>query len=92
VADEARESNGDGFVLLTRAANGVDAALLAAQLDEGGVPVQTVGGMAAIGFGDLPTDALLVEVWVPSSHLEDARIIFAEFEKRRREPDEAPGS
>ena len=88
--NETLEPTEDRFVLLTRAANGMDAALLAAQLDEGDVPVQTVGGMAAIGFGDLPSDALLVEVWVPESRLEDGRRIFAEFERRRREGDESP--
>ena len=90
MGDEADQPPDDRFVLLLRAANGVDAAILAAQLEEEGVPVQTVGGMAAVGLGELPTDALLVEVWIPESRLEDGRRVFAEFERRRRGGDGSP--
>lgn len=50
--------------MLFRAKDAIDAALVQAMLEGEGVRAWTVGGGAAIGFGELPADSLMIEVYV----------------------------
>jgi hypothetical protein len=59
-------------VLLYRAASQIEASLLEAMLTESGIGAWTVGGQAAIGFGELGADAQCVDIRVPASQHAEA--------------------
>lgn len=71
-----------------RAPSAIDGALLVEALEAEGIPAKTVGGQANLAFGELPADALLVEVWVDEEHVARARQIIASA--RRDESNRAP--
>ena len=71
-------------VLLYRARDFIEASLLVAMLEEEGVRAWTGGGHAAIGFGELGADALLVDVRVPRAEHARARELVEEFFAPRR--------
>ncbi len=69
-------------VLLYRAADPIEAALLEAMLVESGVPAWTVGGQAAIGFGELGADAQCVDIRVPTAnHAEALELLDKHYAK-----------
>jgi hypothetical protein len=76
----------DSSTLVYRAQDATEAALLRQALESAGVPATLAGGMASIGFGDLPADALRVDVWVPAVEVERARVVLRRWmdEARRR--------
>ncbi len=71
-------------VLLYRARDFIEASLLVAMLEEEGISAWTGGGHAAIGFGELGADALLVDVRVPRAEHARARELVEEFFAPRR--------
>ena len=71
-------------VLLYRARDFIEASLLVAMLEEEGVPAWTGGGQAAVGFGELGADALLVDVRVSREDHARARELVEEFFIPRR--------
>lgn len=59
-------------VMLYRARDAVEAALLAQRLEAQGIAATCAGGEAAIGFGALPADAIQVELWVDAAVAQEA--------------------
>ena len=52
-------------------------------LESEGIPVQLAGGTSAGAFGELPRDALNVDVLVPAERAEEARIVHARVNAQR---------
>lgn len=71
--------------LLYRAPNRRTAAFLGHRLTQAGIRFVEVGSEASIGLGDLPTDALEVEVFVSADDATRAVEILAEFEREHRD-------
>jgi hypothetical protein len=71
-------------VLLYRARDFIEASLLVAMLEEEGIPAWTGGGQAAVGFGELGADALLVDVRIPREEHARALGLVEEFFAPRR--------
>jgi hypothetical protein len=67
-----------------RAGDSMEAALVRAELESEGIAVQLVGGMSAGGFGELPRDALNVDVLVPAERVQEAREVHARVVARAR--------
>ena len=72
-------------VIVCRAGDAIEAALLRGELENEGVTVFQAGGQGSLAFGEAPRDALTVDLYVPAHQLEQARRIIA----RHLEP---PGS
>lgn len=70
-------------VLVYRAKDERDAALMVQQLEAEGIEVSTVGGAASYGFGELPSDAFEVELWVERAREDQARARLAAFDRER---------
>lgn len=66
-------------VLLYRAQDQIEASLLESMLEESGIPVVLVGGQAAIGFGGLGSDALIVDVRVAEENHEAASALVESY-------------
>ena len=63
----------DEFVLLVRAPDLIEAAALKCALESEGIEVVQSGGQSSFGFGDLPRDALTVDLYVRAGQVEEAR-------------------
>jgi len=80
----------DTHVLVYRAKDERDAALMVQQLEAEGLAVSTVGGAASYGFGELPSDAFEVELWVERAFEARARARLAAFDRERTASPRAP--
>jgi hypothetical protein len=69
----------EDLVLLYRAPDAEEAALLVSVLDAHHVPARTVGGSARWGFGELGMDALRVEIWVPTEVAASGRSVIERY-------------
>lgn len=78
-------------VLLYRARDQVEASLLVAMIEASGVRAWTVGGQAAIGFGELGADALLVDVRVEeANHARALELVDQYFTRTSKSAQAAP--
>jgi len=70
-----------------------EGALIASRLEAHGIKAEIRGQTASIGFGDLPSAVLAVEVWVPKDRLEDALAVVKDHleERRAGDTDQADG-
>jgi len=67
-------------VLLYRAMDPIEGALLEAMLDESGVPAMIVGGGWSAAFGDLPADSLLVDIRInEADHAKGIELVHQYF-------------
>ncbi len=55
------------MILAYRAKDAAEAALLTLALEAAGIRTVKAGGQASLAFGDLPSDAMLVDIWVPKA-------------------------
>jgi len=58
--------------------------MLVQALEEQGVAATSTGGFAAVGFGELPADARMVDIFVAKSDLERGRQILLEHQAKVR--------
>ena len=63
--------------LFLRAPNSIEGHLLKGALEQEEIPVILAGGQAAVGLGELQTDALCADLYVPADYLERAREVYA---------------
>ena len=71
-------------VLLYRASDALEAAMILNALDSAGIPYTSTEAQAAIALGEVPTDALQVDILVPSSFAANGRTVIEELQARRR--------
>lgn len=71
--------------LLYRAVDSMEASMLVQALEEQGVPATATGGFAAVGFGELPADARMVDIFVARENLERGRQILVEHQAKALE-------
>lgn len=76
--------------LLYRARDAREGALLQAMLGENNIDAWVSGGQAALGFGELGADALLVDVRVGQDDAEEARRLVEGFWKDDQRADQGP--
>ena len=79
-------------ILLYRAADATEGALIVQVLEENRIPTSHTDGIATIGFGELPADARQIDIWVPKEHAERARELIEahhELSDPEREPEAA---
>ena len=67
------------MTLLYRSRDAMEASLLKGKLESCGIRVELSGGQGAIGFGELPADALRIDVWVPASRAAEAAQALTAF-------------
>lgn len=72
---------------LTCATDRLKAETLIALLQAEGVEVSRAGGEAALGLGELPADALWVDLYVPTAQLEQARALLLAADTAAEGPD-----
>ena len=77
------------MILLYRAPNDREAALLVQALDARGIASQTAGGSAAGAFGELGMESLQVDIHVDEADLERARNVIEREQARAREERES---
>jgi len=70
--------------MVYNALNSLDASIRVQQLEVHGISTYTVGGSAAVGFGEVPApEALEVQIWVENEKLAEATGLMTEFDKER---------
>lgn len=90
-ADESHDHQ-SRMKLLYTSRDSMEASLLEAMLEGAGIAVRLSGGNAAMGFGELPSDALQVEIWVPATELEQgARLLEAHWKSRKESSGKGSG-
>lgn len=77
---------GSRMILAYRAPNAISAAMLVEALRVAGVPAMTTGDGSDIGFGDLPADSLMIDIYVPESQKSEARAAIEEAQTRDENP------
>lgn len=70
-------------ILIYRARDSIEGALLKAMLEEHDIEAWTSGGQSAIGFGELGSDALLVDIRIRARHALEARRLIGAFWRDR---------
>ncbi len=70
--------------LLYRAVDSIEASMLVQALEEQGVAAKSTGGFAAVGFGELPADARMVDIFVAEADLERGRTILVDHQAKAR--------
>ncbi|MFT4540956.1 MAG: hypothetical protein ACI841_002215 [Planctomycetota bacterium] len=66
--------------LLYRAADAHEAALIVQVLEANQIPTYHTNGMATIAFGELPSDARQVDIYVADEHMEHGRKLIEEHQ------------
>ena len=84
------EDHDDPHVLLYRAPDATEAAMLVHTLKAEGIAAKSVGGAMQWTWGETGAEALMVEVWVPSNRLEDGRRSIERYYAERRNQADAP--
>jgi hypothetical protein len=74
------------MILAYRAPDAVAAAMLVEALRVAGVPAVTTGGTSDVGFGELPADSLMIDIYVPQSMTTEARAAIVQAQERVENP------
>lgn len=70
--------------MVYNALTSLDASIRVQQLEVHGIPTYTVGGTAAVGFGEVPApEAFEVQIWVENEQAAEATRLMTEFDKER---------
>lgn len=72
------------MILGYRAPSANAAAMLTQALEAAGIRTVQVGGQASGAFGELPADALQVELWIPKDQAQLARTTIEGIQSRER--------
>ena len=72
------------MILAYRARSQNEAAMLVQALEAAGVKTVQAGGQASIALGELPADALHVELWIPEDKIDLARTTIQGIQSKER--------
>ncbi len=72
------------MILAYRASSQNEAAMLAQALEAAGVETLRAGGQSSLAFGELPPDALLVDLFVPKDQADLARATIEGIQSKER--------
>jgi len=72
------------MILAYRASSANEAAMLTQALEAAGIPTVQSGGQASLALGELPSTALLVDLWIPKDLAELARTTIEGIQSRER--------
>ena len=67
-------------ILLYRAVDPNEGALIVQVLDADQIPNSHTNGMSTIGFGELPADARQIDIWIPREHAARARKLIEDYQ------------
>ncbi|HJP37577.1 MAG TPA: DUF2007 domain-containing protein [Gammaproteobacteria bacterium] len=70
----------DGFVLIYRAANALEAHVIRGLLGQHNIQVHLFGEGLSSGFGELPAEVIEVEIHVPTGYRQLAGQLISEYE------------
>ena len=73
------------MILAYRASSQNEAAMLAQALEAAGIETLRAGGQSSIGFGELPPDALLVDLYIPKDKAVLARTTIEGIQSKERQ-------
>jgi len=72
------------MIVAYRASSDAEAAMLTQDLEAVGILTTKTGGISgSAGFGELPADSLLVEIWIPREKADLARKTIEEAQERK---------
>ena len=74
----------DEMILAYRAGSANEAAMLTQALEAAGIKTVRSGGQASMGFGELPAEALLVDLWIPGRQARLARETIEGIQSKER--------
>ena len=77
------------MIMAYRAPSAADAVLLVQALEAAGITTVRTGSQGTGGYGELPADVLMVEIWIPPEQAELARKTIDEVQRggERSRPD-----